>query len=359
MAKILMKGNEALSEAAIRAGCRHFFGYPITPQNEVNAYLSAHLPKVGGVYLQAESEIASINMVIGAASAGVRAMTSSSSPGISLKTEGISYLAACDLPCLIVNVQRGGPGLGGIQPAQSDYHQATKAPGHGDFRILVFTPSTVQESADLVFTAFDLSERYRIPAMILSDGLLGQMMEPVEFPDIDVKTYDKPWATTGRGGGRIARGAVRAQNVISSLCLESDELERTVVERFARYAEIEKNHSMCEEYLTDDADVLVVAYGASSRVVRSAVNAARDNGIKAGLLRPITVWPFPEQQLLNRIKTAKCVLVVEMSMGQMLLDVQLIVQGRKSVRFFGRTGGVVPTPDEVLGQIKLVNGGVA
>jgi len=350
MAKVLMKGNEALSEAAIRAGCKHFFGYPITPQNEVNAYLSRHLPEVGGVYLQAESEIASINMVIGAASAGVRAMTSSSSPGISLKTEGISYLAACDLPCLIINVQRGGPGLGGIQPAQSDYHQATKAPGHGDFRILVFTPSTVQESADLVFTAFDLSEQYRIPAMILSDGLLGQMMEPVEFPDANIKAYDKSWATTGRRGGR-------AQNVISSLCLESDELERTIIDRYARYAEIEEKHSMCEEYLTDDADVLVVAYGASSRVARSAVNIARDNGIKVGLFRPITVWPFPKKQLLSRAKTAKSVLVVEMSMGQMLLDVQLTVQGAKPVHFFGRTGGVVPTPAEVLDQIKLANGG--
>ena len=351
MGKVLMKGNEALAEAAIRAGCIHFFGYPITPQNEVCSYLSRHLPKVGGTYLQAESEIAAINMVMGAAAAGVRAMTSSSSPGISLKTEGISYIAACDLPCLIVSVQRAGPGLGGIQPAQSDYNQATKAPGHGDFKILVFTPSTVRESCDLVFKAFELSEQYRIPAMILTDGLLGQMMEPLELPERNLKPSEKPWALTGKRG-------VRARNIVSSLQLQPDELERTTIERYKRYGEVQEKHSMCEEYLTGDADILVVAYGTASRIARASIDAAREQGIKAGMLRPITVWPFPVKQLQSRLETVKAALVVEMSMGQMLLDVQLAANGRCPIHFYGRTGGVMPTPDEVLEQIKSLNGGV-
>ncbi|MDL2232302.1 3-methyl-2-oxobutanoate dehydrogenase subunit VorB [Ruminococcaceae bacterium OttesenSCG-928-L11] len=348
--RVLMKGNEALSEAAIKAGCLHFFGYPITPQTEVNAYMSKRMPKIGGTYLQAESEIAAVNMVLGAASAGVRAMTSSSSPGISLKAEGISYMAGSDLPCLILNIQRGGPGLGGIQPSQADYNQATKAPGHGDLHILVFAPSTVQEMVNTVFKAFDLAEQYRMPAMILGDGLLGQMMEPVEFPAVEVTPAAKPWATNGMHGKR-------GKNIVNSLYLQADILEEKVLERQKRYETIEANHSECEEYLTDDAEVLVVAYGASSRIVRSAVNSAREQGIKAGLLRPVTLWPFPKKQIEAAAAKAKTVLVVEMSTGQMVHDVRLVVEGKRPVHFFGHTGGVIPTPAEVLEQIKQLSGG--
>ena len=350
MARVLMKGNEALAEAAIRAGCIRFFGYPITPQTEVNAYMSRQLPKIGGTYLQAESEVAAINMVLGAASAGVRTMTSSSSPGLSLKTEGISYLAGSDMPCVILNIQRGGPGLGGIQPSQADYYQATKAPGHGDLRVLVYAPSTVQEMVDTIFQAFDLAEEYRMPAMILGDGLLGQMMEPVEFPDAEIKKHDKPWATNGTGGKR-------KPNITNSLFLQPDVLEQKILERFERYAIVEEKHAQCEEYLTEDADVLVVAYGASSRIVRSAVNTAREQGIKAGLLRPFTLWPYPKKQLAAEAERAKSVLVVEMSMGQMVDDVRLVVNGTRPVEFYGRTGGMVPTPAEVLEQIKKAAGG--
>ena len=350
--RVLMKGNEALAEAAIKAGCIRFFGYPITPQTEVNAYMSRRMPKIGGTYLQAESEIAAVNMVLGAAAAGVRAMTSSSSPGISLKTEGISYMAGSDLPCLIMNIQRGGPGLGGIQPSQADYYQATKAPGHGDLHILVFAPSTVQEMVDTVFTAFDLADTYRIPAMILGDGLLGQMMEPVEFPEVDVKQIEKPWATNGMGGKR-------GKNVVNSLYLVADALEKKILERYERYAEIEAKHTMCEEYLTEDAETVIVAYGASSRIVRSAVNTAREKGIKVGLLRPITLWPFPKKEIIKAAGTAKNLLVVEMSMGQMVDDVRLAVNGAKPVHFFGHTGGVIPTPAEVLAEIEKIAGGKA
>jgi Pyruvate:ferredoxin oxidoreductase and related 2-oxoacid:ferredoxin oxidoreductases, alpha subunit len=348
--RLLMKGNEALAEAAIRAGCLHFFGYPITPQTEINAYMSKRMPKLGGTYLQAESEVAAINMVLGAASAGVRTMTSSSSPGISLKSEGISYMAGSDLPCLIVNIQRGGPGLGGIQPSQADYNQATKAPGHGDLHILVFAPSTVQEMVDTVFDAFDLAESYRMPAMILGDGLLGQMMEPVEFPEREVIAHAKPWALTGTQGKR-------KPNTVNSLFLKADELEAKVKERFERYAAVQEKHARCEEYKTDDADVLVVAYGAASRIVRSAVNSAREKGIKAGMLRPITLWPFPQKQIVAAAAPAKSLLVVEMSMGQMVADVRLAVNGAKPVHFFGRTGGIVPTPAEVLAEIETIAGG--
>ena len=350
--KVLMKGNEALAEAAIRSGCIHFFGYPITPQTEVNAYMSKRLPKIGGTYLQAESEIAAVNMVLGASAAGVRAMTSSSSPGISLKSEGISYLAGSDLPCLILNIQRGGPGLGGIQPSQADYNQATKAPGHGDLHVLVFSPSTVQEMVNTVFNAFDLAETYRMPALILGDGLLGQMMEPVEFPEKEILRHEKPWATNGTRGER-------KKNIVNSLYLQPDELEKKILARFERYAEIEAKHSDCEEYLTDDAELLIVAYGASSRIVRSAVDTARAEGIRVGMLRPITLWPYPQKQLVAAAEGAKNVLVVEMSMGQMVNDVKLYLNGTKPVHFFGHTGGIVPTPAEVLGQIKKITGGGA
>ena len=346
--KVLMKGNEALAEAAICAGCRHFFGYPITPQTEVAAYMAKKLPKIGGTFLQAESEIAAINMIYGAAAAGIRCMTSSSSPGISLKSEGISYLAGSDLPALICNVQRGGPGLGGIQPSQSDYWQATKATGHGDFHILVFAPSTVQEMTDLVFASFDLADKYRMPAMLFSDGLLGQMMEPVVLPEPgSVPVYEMPWAANGHQNKRF-------HNVINSLYLDPYLLEEKNRERFARYEVIKANEQRCEGLFVEDADIVLVAYGASSRVCRSAVVAARAQGIKAGLIRPITLWPFPTLALQNVARTAKAFLTVEMSMGQMVDDVKLAIDCQKPVHFFGRTGGVIPSPDEVLAEIKKI-----
>ncbi len=348
--KVLMKGNEAIAEAAIRAGCRHFFGYPITPQTEISAYLSKKMPKIGGTFLQAESEIAAINMVLGAASCGVRAMTSSSSPGISLKTEGISYIAGSDLPCVIVNVQRGGPGLGSIQPAQSDYWQATKALGHGDFHVLVYAPSSVQEMVDYVYEAFDKAEQYRMPAMILSDGVLGQMMEPVEFTDPVIHPHDKSWATTGHENKR-------AHNIINSLYLTPQELENLVHARFERYKVVEANEPKAEEYLTDDADIVLVAYGATARIAKAAVNMARNIGIKAGLIRPITLWPFPKDTLAKAAEHASKFLCVEMSMGQMIEDVKLAIRSSKPVEFFGRTGGVIPAPAEVFEAIKTIAGG--
>jgi len=350
--KVLMKGNEALAEAAIMAGCRHFFGYPITPQTEVPMHMSKRMPKVGGVYLQAESEVAAINMVLGASAAGARAMTSSSSPGISLKSEGMSYLAGSDLPALIVNVQRAGPGLGGIQPSQSDYWQATRASGHGDFKILVLAPSTVQEMVDLVADAFALGDKYRMPAMILSDGLLGQMMEPVimdETKKVDVP--EKPWAVSGHGDKR-------KRNVVNSLYIEPPELEAILKARYEKYKLIQEKEQRCEEYMTDDAEIIIVAYGASARVSRSAVDAARKEGIKVGLIRPITLWPYPDKAIVSRAATAKVFLCVEMSMGQMVDDVRLAVGSERDVRFFGRTGGMIPTPAEVLSEIRKIKGGI-
>ena len=344
--KVLMKGNEALAEAAIQAGCHHFFGYPITPQTELAAYMAKRMPKIGGTYLQAESEIAAVNMVLGASAAGVRAMTSSSSPGISLKGEGISYMAGSDLPAVIINVQRGGPGLGGIQPSQADYWQATKALGHGDFQILVFAPSTVQEMVNLVSDAFDKADQYRMPAMILADGMLGQMMEPVELPEKKEQTaIEKPWAACGHEGKR-------KHNIVNSLYLTPNALESLVRERYERYETIKVNEQRAEEYRTEDADVIVVAYGASSRVARSAVNKACEEGLKVGLVRPITLWPFPTDAIQRAAKQAKHLLVVEMSMGQMVDDVRLAVEGSVPVSFYGRTGGIIPTPKEVLGEIK-------
>ena len=343
--KVLMKGNEALAEAAIQAGCHHFFGYPITPQTELAAYMAKRMPKIGGTYLQAESEIAAVNMVLGAAAAGVRAMTSSSSPGISLKGEGISYMAGSDLPALIINVQRGGPGLGGIQPSQSDYWQATKALGHGDFQILVFAPSTVQEMVDLVSDAFDKADEYRMPAMILAEGMLGRMMDPVELPEHkDRKLPEKPWAACGHENKR-------EHNIINSLYLTPNALEDLVRARYERYKIVEEKEQRAEEYRTEDADVIVVAYGASSRVARSAVNKAREAGKKVGLIRPITLWPFPKDAIKRAADHAKELLVVEMSMGQMVDDVRLAAECRVPVHFYGRTGGVIPTPKEILGEI--------
>jgi 2-oxoglutarate ferredoxin oxidoreductase subunit alpha len=350
--KVLMKGNEALAESAIRAGCRHFFGYPITPQTELAAYMAKRMPKIGGTYLQAESEIAAINMVYGASAAGVRVMTSSSSPGVSLKGEGISYMIGSDLPALIINVQRGGPGLGGIQPSQADYWMATRATGHGDGHVIVFAPSTVQEIADLVALAFDLGDRYRTPVMILADGLLGQMMEPVELPEPlnDEDLPVKPWATSGHGNKR-------PHNQIASLYLVAQELEDSILSRWERYTQIKASEQRAESYLTEDAVFVIVAYGAAARIARSAVNKARAEGIRAGLVRPITLWPYPVQAIEATIGRTTAYLVTEFSMGQMIEDVRLAVNGRRPVNFFAHTGGVVPTPEEVTEALRRVAAG--
>lgn len=343
--KVLVKGNEAIAEAAIMAGCRYFFGYPITPQTEVSAYMAKRMPKIGGVFLQAESEVSAANMVYGAAGAGARVMTSSSSPGISLKAEAISYMAGADLPCVVINVVRAGPGLGGIQPAQSDYFQATKGHGHGDYRLIVLAPSSVQEIVDMTSDAFDLADIYRTPVMILADGMLGQMMEPVELPEHkDRKLPEKPWAACGHGNKR-------EHNIINSLYLTPNALEDLVRARYERYKIVEEKEQRAEEYRTEDADVIVVAYGASSRVARSAVNKAREAGKKVGLIRPITLWPFPKDAIKRAADHAKELLVVEMSMGQMVDDVRLAAECRVPVHFYGRTGGVIPTPKEILGEI--------
>ena len=348
--KVLMKGNEAIAEAAIIAGCKHFFGYPITPQTEIAAYMSKRMPKVGGVYLQGESEVASINMVLGAGAAGVRVMTSTSSPGISLMAESISYIAGSDVPALIVNVQRAGPGLGGIQPSQSDYFMATKSAGHGDFHLLVFAPSTVQEMVDLVTKAFELGDKYRMPSMILSDGMLGQMMEPVVLPETSSKMTEKSWAASGHQNKR-------EHNVINSLNTNAPVLEEWNIKRFKKYEEIKEKEQLSESYLTEDADIIIVAYGTSSRISRSAIDKARKEGIKVGMIRPITLWPFPEKVISKAADKAKAFLTVEMSMGQMVEDVRLAVNGKKPVKFYGRTGGVIPTPNEIYNEILKINGG--
>lgn len=343
--KVLMKGNEAIAEAAIASGCLYFFGYPITPQTEISEYMAKRMPKVGGLCLQAESEVAAINMTMGAASAGSRAMTSSSSPGIALKSEGISYIAGCDLPCLIVNVQRGGPGLGGIQPSQSDYYQATRGVGHGDLRLIVLAPSSVQEMASLTAEAFDLADIYRMPAMLLADGALGQMMEPVDFEAFPKREVpEKTWATNGTGGKR-------EKNVVNSLYIDPNVLENTVRERYERYAVLEEKEVRYEEYMTDDADIVLCAFGITARICKSAINELRANGIKVGLLRPITLWPFPKKVLSELADSAKVFMSVEMSMGQMVDDVRLAVNGKKPVHFFGRTGGVIPSVEEVIAQV--------
>jgi len=350
--KSLMKGNEALAEAALRAGCKCFFGYPITPQTEIAAYLSKRMPKVGGVFLQAESEVAAINMVYGCAGSGIRCMTSSSSPGISLKSEGISYIAGADLPCVIIDVMRGGPGLGGIQPSQADYYQITKGVGHGDYHIIVLAPSTVQEMADCVTRAFDLADKYRMPAVVLADGLLGQMMEPVAFDDAEIVMSDasnKPWAANGHKNAR-------KHNIINSLYLQAPELEQMVRARYERYKKIEETETMAVADYCEDADIVVVAYGSTARLAKSAVDEARKQGIKAGVFRPVTLYPFPVKELNDAVKSAKKVLTVEMSMGQMIDDVKLAINCSRPVEFFGRTGGVIPAPAEILEKIKEMGG---
>ena len=347
--KVLMKGNEAMAEAAITAGCRHYFGYPITPQTEVAAYMAKRMPKIGGTFLQAESEVAAINMVIGAASAGVKVMTSSSSPGISLKQEGISYLAGCELPALVVNVQRGGPGLGGIQPSQSDYFQACKGGGHGDYHLIVLAPATVQEMYDLTFKGFHLAEKYRMTAMILADGTMGQMMEPVQLTDVKIPVIEKPWATNGTKNHE-------GRNIINSLSLLPEELEVWNHRRYDRYAEVEKNEVMYEEFMVSDADIVVVAFGIAARVSKNAIVEARNKGIKVGLIRPITLWPFPKEALLKASKTAKAFISVELNMGQMIEDVKLAINCSRPVYFVGRTGGMIPSPEEVLAKIEEIGG---
>ncbi len=345
-----MKGNEAIAEAAIKAGCLHYFGYPITPQTEIAAYMAKRMPKIGGTFLQAESEIAAINMVYGVSSAGKRVMTSSSSPGISLKSEGLSYLAGSDLPAFIVNVERGGPGLGGIQPSQSDYFQATKGGGHGDYHMIVLAPASVQEMADLTIKGFELADQYRMTSMILADGTIGQMMEPVEITDKETKTFEKPWALTGTE-------CKRQHNIANSLFLVPEELEKTNFERYERYKYIEENEVMYEEYMMDDAEICVVAFGIAARVSQNAVTEARKQGIKVGLIRPITLWPFPKKPLLKASDKVKSFISVELSMGQMIEDIKLATECKKPVTLCNRAGGMIPTPEQVLEEIKKANGG--
>lgn len=348
--KVLMKGNEAIAEAAIRAGCRHYFGYPITPQTELAAYMAKRMPKIGGTFLQAESEIAAINMVYGVSSTGKRVMTSSSSPGVSLKQEGISYIAGADLPALIVNVQRGGPGLGGIQPSQSDYFQATKGGGHGDYHLIVLAPASVQEMADLTAKCFELADKYRMPSMLLADGTMGQMMEPVLLPEESDVTVEKPWALTGTK-------MQREHNIVNSLYLKPEELEKTNFDRYERYAQIEKEEVMFEEYMMDDAEVCVVAFGIAARVSKNAVVEARKQGIKAGLLRPITLWPFPTEAVKKAAEHCKAFVSVELSMGQMIEDIKLASECKRPVVLCNRAGGMIPSPEQVLASIKNVTGG--
>ncbi len=341
----LMKGNEALAEAAIQAGCDAYFGYPITPQSEVLEYLAKEMPGRGGVVLQAESEVASINMIYGAAGAGFRSMTSSSSPGISLMQEGISYIAGAELPCLIVNVNRAGPGLGTIQPGQGDYFQSTKGGGHGDYRLIVLAPSSVQEMADFVFLGFDLADKYRNPVLILSDGAIGQMMEKVTFGKFKPNKVDKPWATVGKP-------ATRERNYITSLHIKPEMLEKHNEKLIAKYEEVKKNEVRFEEINTEDAEYLMVAYGLCARICHKAVNMARDKGIKVGLLRPITLFPFPTEKLNLLADKMKLMLTVELNSGQMIEDVKLAVNGKVPVEFYGRLGGMLPNPDEIVNKLE-------
>lgn len=344
-AKRLMKGNEAIAEAAVLAGCKTYFGYPITPASEIIEYLSWRLPEAGGEFVQAESEVSAINMVFGAAATGVRTMTGTSSPGMSLKQEGISYISANELPCVLINVQRSGPGLGGLGPAQGDYFQAVKGGGHGDYQTIVLAPSTVQEAADLVRDAFDLADLYRNPVLVLTDGILGQMMEVVEFkPASDRPLPAKDWAATGsddRGGKR---------NIVSSYYLDAEKFERFVQHLDAKYKQIKAAEQRWEDYMVEDAEYLLVGFGTCGRIAKSTVQLARKEGIQLGLIRPISLWPFPVNAFERNVKAY---LTVELSLGQMVEDVRLAVNGRVPVEFYGRQGGLVPTPEELLEQVKI------
>ena len=350
MALTLMKGSEAIAEAAIRAGARFFFGYPITPQTEIPEYMSARMPEVGGCFLQAESEVAAINMVYGAASTGERVITSSSSPGVSLKQEGISYCAGAQLPCVILNVMRGGPGLGSIQASQGDYNQAVKGGGNGDYHLITYAPSSIQEAIDIFSFAFDKAEKYRVPVLFLADGIMAQMMEPVEMPemvDFKVDPEKKPWAATGwKPGDDPAKRAV-----INSLYINTEDLTVHNNELQATYREIEKNEVMYEAYMCEDADYVITAFGTVARIAKSAINELREKGIKVGLFRPITVWPFPYKELAEASKNAKALLDVEANEGQMLQDVKLAINGAKPVEYFGHCGSLMPTTDEIVAKI--------
>ncbi len=346
--KLLMKGNEVIAEAAIRAGCKHYFGYPITPQTEIAHYLAKKMPEVGGTFVQAESEIAAINMVYGAASAGVRVMTSSSSPGISLKQEGISYAAGAELPAVIVNIVRCGPGLGGILPAQCDYFQAVKGGGHGDYKMVVLAPSSVQELYELTVEAFNISDKYRQLTMIMGDGVLGQMMEAVEFKDQEnIVNVDKPWATTGTG-------MKREHNTIQSIYIQPEVLEQHNRKLQDKYKLIEENEVKVESYNCEGADIIVTAFGTTARIVNNVIKMAKKEGIKVGLIRPITLWPFPVKEFEKYAEVPKAFLSVELNAGQMVEDVRLSVNGKRPVYFYGRMGGMIPTQQEILDQIKQI-----
>lgn len=348
--RVLITGNEAIGAGAIRAGCDCYYGYPITPQNELTAYMARNMPEQNRVFIQAESEIAAISMVFGSSAAGKRAMTSSSSPGISLKQEGISFMAGAELPGVIVNVQRGGPGLGNIAPSQSDYFQAVKGGGHGDYRLIVLAPDSVQEMHDLTMLAFDLADKYRNPVMILTDGRLGQMMEPLELNRIKPSAPPaKEWALNGAKG--------RNPNMIKSLYLGEGELEQFNLKLQKKFDRITQNEIRFEERHTDDCDILLVAYGTSARIAKGAMERARTLGIKAGLLRPVTLWPFPSDRIAEISQHAEMMLVVEMSSGQMLEDVKIAANGRIPVYFEGRMGGGVPTVSDILARIEFLHRG--
>ena len=347
MSKVLMKGNEAIAVASVLGGCDAFFGYPITPQNEIPEFLSKYMKKHGKVFVQAESEIASINMVYGAAGAGARVMTSSSSPGIALMQEGITYIAGAELPCVIVNVMRGGPGLGGIQPAQSDYYQITRGGGNGDYNVISYAPENLQETVDIIKTAFDVADYYRNPVMVAVDGLIGQMMEPVDL-DRAVKKRNlepKNWAASGDHTGKDRR-------IVTSLYLDPKELEDHNLKLYRKYKDIEKNEQMFELINAKDAEFLIVAYGTMARICRSAIEGLREEGIKVGMIRPITIWPFPVDAFKNLPDSLKEILVCELSLGQMIDDVKIAVEGRYPISFFGRTGGMIPEPEDIMRAIK-------
>lgn len=352
--KVLMKGNEAIGEAAIRANCKAFFGYPITPQTEVSAYMAKKMPKIGRIFLQAESEVSAINMVYGAAGSGVRCMTSSSSPGISLKAEGVSYIAGAELPCVIVDIVRGGPGLGSIQPAQSDYNQATKGLGHGDYNMPVLAPASIQEMVDLIQDAFDIADTYRTPCMVMGDGMLGQMMEPVEFKERPAKSLpEKTWAANSLGGRT-------EHNVINSLYLEPEALELHNIHLQEKFKAIKENEVRYEIFnCENECDLIMVAYGTTSRICKNVIKMAAKEGITLGIVRPISLWPFPEEAFEKTVgKTKHGYLSVEMSCGQMVDDVKLSVLGRKPVNFYGRSGGMIPEPIDILNKVKEIIGGV-
>ena len=355
MAKVLMKGNEALAEAAIRAGCVHFFGYPITPQTEIPEYLARRYPEVGGMFVQAESELAAINMIYGAAGVGVRCLTSSSSPGISLMAEGMSYIAACELPCVIINIMRAGPGLGGILPAQSDYSQATKGHGHGDYRLIVLAPCSVQESVDLMILAFQLAEKYRNPVMVIADGMIGQMMEPVEFP-LEGKgppMGENDWALTGCEG--------RERRIVNSLYLSPEKLHEQNLKLKRKYDQIRSSELRFEVYNADGPyELLLTAFGTMARICKTAIDEVKAQGRSVALFRPITVDPYPYgplREAMDRMPQGAKVFDVEMNMGQMLEDVRLAAEGTRQIVFHGTAGGIVPSPDEVAQKIREILGG--